>query len=79
MSLKVYARFLQKLHRFRREHVLADAASVSQQGSKRAEIPREEEAYALDAKVKVKLPCRHVLRVVAVLVGERESYLDDLE
>ncbi len=78
MSLKVYARFLQKLHRFRREHVLADAASVSQQGSKRAEIPREE-AYALDAKVKVKLPCRHVLRVVAVLVGERESYLDDLE
>jgi hypothetical protein len=37
------------------------------------------EAYALDAKVKVKLPCRHLLRVVTVLVGEGESYLDDFE
>jgi hypothetical protein len=29
--------------------------------------------------MKVELPCRHLLRVVAVLVGKRKSDLDDLE
>lgn len=35
--------------------------------------------HGLDAEVKVKLPCRHVLRVISVFVRECESDLDDLE
>ena len=50
-----------------------------QQGLRESRNPPREEAYALDAKVKVKLPCRHFLRIVAVLVGESESYLDNFE
>jgi hypothetical protein len=34
---------------------------------------------ALDTEMKIELPGRHLLRVVAVFVGERESDLDDLE
>ena len=75
MSLKVYTRFLQKLDGFRRKHVLARAA-VSARRTPRNPPERE---HALNAKVKVKLPCRHFLRIVAVLVGEGESYLDDFE
>jgi hypothetical protein len=77
VSLKVYTRFLQKLDGFRRKHVLARAASAREH----PKYPeREGEQHnALNAKVKVKLPCRHFLRIVAVLVGEGESYLDDFE
>jgi len=34
---------------------------------------------ALDAKMKIELPGRHVLGVVSVFVGKREADLDDLE
>ncbi len=33
----------------------------------------------LYAKMKIELPSRHILRVVAVFVGKGESNLDDLE
>jgi hypothetical protein len=51
----------------------------SRQGLRESRNPPREEAYALDAEVKIKLPCRYLLRVVTVLVGECESYLDDFE
>ena len=35
--------------------------------------------YLLYAKMKIKLPGRRLLRVVAVFVGKGESNLDDLE
>jgi hypothetical protein len=38
-----------------------------------------ERKHTLDAEMKIELPCRHVLRVVAVFVGKREADLDDLE
>ena len=56
----------------------ANMSSLEQRQSVSRKLPRGG-AYALDAKVKVKLPCRNILRVVTVLVGEGESNLDDFE
>ena len=76
VSLEIDARLLQELYRFRREHVLAGPA-ISDPAQ---DSPREAQAHhSLDAKMKIELPGRHVLRVVAVLVGKGESNLDDLE
>ena len=79
VSLEINARLLQEFYRFRREHVLAGPAISSPvRGAQNS--PREALAHhSLDAKMKIELPGRHVLRVVAVLVGKGESNLDDLE
>src|SRR6266850_8389902 len=88
VSLKVDARLLQELDGFRREHVFAGPAISNHprllggRGGRR--ILREKQSkmerkHTLDAEMKIELPCRHVLWVVAVFVGKREADLDDLE
>ena len=53
--------------------------AISIPARRRKNSPLEKIGNALDAKVKVELPGRHVLRVVAIFVGEREANLDDLQ
>ena len=78
MSLKIDSRLLQKLYRFRCEHVFAGPA-ISKPIEGYHHSPREAFSRLLYAKMKVELPGRHFLWVVAVFVGKGESNLDDLE
>jgi hypothetical protein len=78
MSLKIDTRLLQKLYRFRCEHVFAGPAISNPIGGC-YNSQREGISYLLYAKMKIELPGRHILWVVAVFVGKGESNLDDLE
>src|SRR6267154_3284643 len=69
MSLKIDTRLLQKLYRFRSEHVFAGPAISNPIGGCQ-NSPREAISHLLYAKMKIKLPGRCILRVVAVFVGK---------
>jgi hypothetical protein len=82
VSLKIDARLLQEFYRFRREHVFAVPAISSPVGGGPGFAARSASStinHSLDAKMKIELPGRHVLRVVPILVRKGESNLDDLE
>ena len=84
VPLEIDARLLKEVYRFRREHVFAGLALVAVSPDEKGGAPesprlKEEKGYALCAKMKIELPCRHVLWVVAVLVGKCKSDLNDLE
>jgi hypothetical protein len=78
VSLEIDARLLQKFHRFRCEHVFAGPA-ISSPIKGVLESSARSISHLLYAKMKIELPGRHVLRVVAVFIGKGESNLDDLE
>src|SRR6266851_7308122 len=78
VSLKIDARLLQELDGFRREHVFAGGPAISKRLSTTPLppllLPRRasngwgggRKKDALDAKMKIELPGRHVLGVVSV-------------
>ena len=76
VPLKIDPRLLQQLDRVGRVHVLAGTKKKKKVGGL---VRNAAMSYAPDVKLEIELPCRDVLREIALLVCECDADLDELE